>query len=131
MAGNLPKRIRVNIGAPFPARVVGASFIAVSKANGIWSITPEYNLLGTAPSITATQQIAVYDTATQAYSLVPAVLISGAVFTVATLPAATAALKGARAFVSDASSPTWGGALTGGSSTFCPVFCNGSAWRAG
>jgi hypothetical protein len=51
--------------------------------------------------------------------------------TVATLPAASAALKGARSFVTDATSPTFLGALTGGGSVVCPVFCNGAAWVAG
>jgi hypothetical protein len=32
--------------------------------------------------------------------------------------------------VSDASSPTFLGTLTGGSSTFTPVICNGTAWVA-
>jgi hypothetical protein len=51
--------------------------------------------------------------------------------TVATLPAASAALQGARSFVSDAASPSFLGALTGGGSTVCPVFCNWAAWVAG
>lgn len=52
-------------------------------------------------------------------------------YTVSGLPAASAALKGARAFVTDASSPTFLGTLTGGSTTVCPVFCNGTTWVAG
>jgi hypothetical protein len=56
-------------------------------------------------------------------------LISGgAGFTVATLPAAATALKGARSFVTDATSPAYSGALTGGGAIVVPVFCNGSAW---
>lgn len=51
-----------------------------------------------------------------------------ATYTVATLPAGG---LGDRAMVTDASSPTYLGALTGGGSTVCPVFHNGSAWRAG
>lgn len=50
--------------------------------------------------------------------------------TVATLPAASAALKGARSFVTDATAPTFLGALTGGGMVVCPVFCNGTAWVA-
>ena len=52
------------------------------------------------------------------------------VFTVATLPACSAANKGTQRYVSDASSPTYLGALTGGSSTFAGARCNGSAWVA-
>jgi hypothetical protein len=54
-------------------------------------------------------------------------------FTVATLPAASAALKGARAYITDGSTatPTFLGALTGGGSNLAPVFCNGTAWVYG
>jgi hypothetical protein len=52
-------------------------------------------------------------------------------FTVASLPAASTALKGARAFVTDANNPTWNSPVTGGSSNTVPVFCNGNAWVCG
>jgi hypothetical protein len=52
-------------------------------------------------------------------------------FTVASLPAASNALKGARAFVTDANNPTWNSPVTGGSSNTVPVFCNGNAWVCG
>jgi len=44
------------------------------------------------------------------------------------LPAASSALKGARAVVSDATLPTFLGAYVSGGAVVCPVFCNGSAW---
>ena len=50
-------------------------------------------------------------------------------YTVATLPAAGTA--GRRAYVTDATAPTWLGALTGGGTVKCPVFDNGTAWIAG
>ena len=50
-------------------------------------------------------------------------------YTVATLPAAGTA--GRRAYVTDATAPTWLGALTGGGAVVCPVFDNGTAWVAG
>jgi hypothetical protein len=50
-------------------------------------------------------------------------------YTVATLPAAGTA--GRRAYVTDATAPTWLGALTGGGTVKCPVFDNGTAWVAG
>lgn len=50
-------------------------------------------------------------------------------YTVATLPAAGTA--GRRAYVTDATAPTWLGALTGGGAVRCPVFDNGTAWVAG
>lgn len=49
-------------------------------------------------------------------------------FTVATLPAGTI---GEKAYVTDATSCTFLGALTGGGSAFCPVIYNGSAWVGG
>jgi hypothetical protein len=49
-------------------------------------------------------------------------------FTVATLPAGSV---GMRAYVTDATSPTFLGTLTGGGTVTCPVFYNGSAWVAG
>lgn len=46
-------------------------------------------------------------------------------YTVATLPAG---VQGDRAFVTDATNPTYLGALTGGGTVTCPVFFNGTAW---
>jgi len=46
-------------------------------------------------------------------------------YTVATLPAGTI---GDVAYVTDATAPTYLGALTGGGSVVCPVFHNGTAW---
>ena len=46
-------------------------------------------------------------------------------YTVASLPAGTV---GDRAYVTDATSPTYLGTLTGGGAVTCPVFYNGSAW---
>jgi hypothetical protein len=50
-------------------------------------------------------------------------------YTVATLPSCTGKL-GMQAYVTDASSPTYNGTLTGGSTTKVPVFCNGTAWTS-
>jgi hypothetical protein len=50
--------------------------------------------------------------------------------TVATLPACASGLKGALVEVTDATSPTYNGTLTGGGSVAIPVFCNGTAWTA-
>jgi len=46
-------------------------------------------------------------------------------YTVATLPTGVA---GAMAYVTDATTPTYLGTLTGGGAVVCPVFYNGSAW---
>ena len=47
-------------------------------------------------------------------------------YTVAALPAAGTA--GRRAFVTDATTPTWNAALVGGGAVVVPVFDNGVAW---
>ena len=52
-------------------------------------------------------------------------VIRTAAYTVATLPTGT---QGDRAYVTDATTPTYLGTLTGGGAVKCPVFYNGSAW---
>lgn len=54
-------------------------------------------------------------------------------FTVSTLPACNGTLKGESAYVTDALTPTYNGALTGGgtgASANVPVFCNGTSWTS-
>lgn len=51
-------------------------------------------------------------------------------FTVSTLPTCNSGEKGGKTVVSDALVPTFLGTLTGGSSTYTPVICNGTAWVA-
>ena len=46
-------------------------------------------------------------------------------YTVGTLPAGTI---GQKAYVTDATAPTYLGTLTGGGTVVCPVFYNGVAW---
>lgn len=50
-------------------------------------------------------------------------------YTVRALPVAPGI--GARAYVTDATVCTFGGALTGGGSTYCPVTFNGTTWQGG
>jgi hypothetical protein len=59
---------------------------------------------------------------------VSATTLKTSAFTVATLPTPPAQGEGARAYVTDASNPTYLGALTGGGTVKCPVFYNGTAW---
>jgi hypothetical protein len=51
-------------------------------------------------------------------------------YTVTTLPTCVAGIADTLATVTDATAPTYGGALTGGGSVRIPVFCNGSTWTA-
>ena len=50
---------------------------------------------------------------------------------VASLPAAATAGVGARSFVSDALTPVFGSAVTGGGAVTVPVYSTGSAWNVG
>jgi hypothetical protein len=59
------------------------------------------------------------------------VMVQHGTVTVANLPSASTAGAGARMVVSDASSPTFGSTVTGGSSTVIPVFSDGTNWRVG
>lgn len=52
------------------------------------------------------------------------------VTTVAGLPGCGAGTRGYLYAVTDASSPTYNGSVTGGGSTTIPVFCNGTSWTA-
>jgi len=58
----------------------------------------------------------------------PASMAGRTGFTVATLPTG---VVGQRAFVTDATAPTFLGALTGGGSVVTPVFRNATIWVAG
>lgn len=51
-------------------------------------------------------------------------------YTVAGLPTCNAGATGAVAYVTDATAPTYNGALTGGGAVVVPVFCNGAAWSS-
>jgi len=53
-------------------------------------------------------------------------VVVGAAYTVATLPAA--GTQGRRAWVTDATAPTFGGVLVGGGAVVIPVFDNGTSW---
>ena len=72
---SLPANIRVNVRAPFPTQVASTSFITVSKANGIWTIAPNYLNLAENPGLTATQVFALQDTVTGLWSYMSAQLL--------------------------------------------------------
>lgn len=91
-----------------------AYFINGSRAQVIWSI----------PSVPAPTMSVHYPVAvTGAISSTTTIKTGG--YTVATLPAGT---TGDRAYVTDATAPTYLSALTGGGAVVCPVFKNASAW---
>jgi hypothetical protein len=72
----------------------------------------------------ATGDFLTYTSATQVVDIPKPTKISAG-YTVATLP--TGAV-GQRAYVTDATSPTYLGTLTGGGAVTCPVFHNGTEW---
>jgi hypothetical protein len=68
----LPVSIRVNVRAPFPTQVKGAAFIGVAKANGVWTITPNYFSLGQNVVVKPTQALVLQDPLTGAFSWIGA-----------------------------------------------------------
>ena len=72
---SLPANIRVNVRAPFPTQVIGTSFISATKANGIWTISPNYLRLANNPALTPTQVFALQDTLTGQWSYMSAALL--------------------------------------------------------
>jgi hypothetical protein len=68
----LPVSIRVNVRAPFPTQVKGSAFISVNKANGVWTIAPNYLSLAPNIGVLPTQVLALQDSLTKAFSQVGA-----------------------------------------------------------
>lgn len=68
----LPVSIRVNVRAPFPTQVKGSAFVSVAKANGVWTITPNYLALAPNIGVLPTQVLALQDSITGAFSQVGA-----------------------------------------------------------
>jgi hypothetical protein len=97
----------------------GITGITSSSGTGAWAHTGNFSVSGT--------------TTLTGGTVGPTKLSQG--YTVATLPAASTALKGARAFVTDANdgaNMVWNNPVTtGGGANTVPVFCNGNSWVYG
>lgn len=52
-------------------------------------------------------------------------------YTVATLPSAVTSGAGARTFVTNALTPTFGATVVGGGAVFTPVYSDGTNWKVG
>lgn len=52
-------------------------------------------------------------------------------YTVSTLPSASTSGKGARSFVTDALTPTFGTTVVGGGAVAVPVYSDGTNWKVG
>lgn len=74
----LPANIRINVRAPFPTSVKGAAFIGVSKANGVWTIAPNYLTLAQSGFLKPTQVVALQDSVTGAFSQIGAAALVAA-----------------------------------------------------
>lgn len=69
----LPASIRVNIGAPFPSLVKGSGLVAISKANGIWTVALNFAAVQKSPVVPdpANTYVLVWNALTGVYTLVP------------------------------------------------------------
>lgn len=120
--------VTISSGAEY--RFSGASRIA-SAGNGKIKITNAAGTAGITLDATTADTLKVSNFADSADGTLTAgagtfsgpVTLKG--YTVATLPAGTV---GMTAYVTDATAPTYLGALTGGGAVTCPVFYNGAAW---
>jgi hypothetical protein len=92
----LPVSIRVNVRAPFPTQVKGSGFVSVVKANGVWTITPNYLTIAPAIDVTPTQVLLLQDSITGAFSQIGAAALvssAGAPFRIITTPGAASVLS--------------------------------------
>ena len=67
----------------------------------------------------------------QQFSTAATVIPPTTVYTVATLPSASASGVGARSFVSDASGPAFGATVAGSGAVAVPVYSDGTNWKVG
>jgi hypothetical protein len=58
-------------------------------------------------------------------------VLTSTVYTVANLPSAVDSGAGARTFVSDALTPTFGATVVAGGAVTTPVYSNGTLWKVG
>jgi hypothetical protein len=65
--------IRVNMGAPFPATVKGSGPIAISKQNGIWTVSLNFNAVAQAQGVPdpANTDVLVWNVLTGVFTLIP------------------------------------------------------------
>lgn len=99
----------------------------VTKAYGVNQVgTADLNILAGATTIGAAS-----DPTTSVTLDVKGTVIKTTPVTVASLPSASTVGAGARAFVSDALTPTFGATVTGGSTTATPVYSDGTNWKVG
>ena len=105
----------------------GTRYFTVGGDTGAWNINNSNNLVC---GIDNTRDIGASG-ANRPRNLYMASWIRMATTVVASLPAAATAGAGARMFVTDALTPVFGSAVTGGGAVTVPVYSTGSAWNVG
>ena len=106
------------------ALVAGAALAAVTQFNYLTPLTGSEviaNMASPVGNVFKTLVLAQYVTRTYQ---------NGALTTVAALPTCNSASKGYTYQVTDANAPTYGGTLTGSSTTFAVAICDGTNWTA-
>lgn len=136
-AGGLGVAKALYVGGAIAA-LAGINIAGGTSAHTIWSAAVNgLQLKGATGSINdfslrtpATTEIMSNPTGTQnmyfAGNIIAGSLTIAKGYTVAGLPAG---VTGARAYVTDASGPTYGATVVGGGAVVAPVFYNGSAWK--
>ena len=76
----LPANIRVNVRAPFPTQVNGSAFVQVSKANGVWTINPDYRILAKTVMLDTDDILVIQDIASGSFSYISALAIGFAAY---------------------------------------------------
>lgn len=124
---NFPPIGTSNSGANFGSnlyQMTGSYWTGSSAANDVWQVNP---ILGTGANPSSTFTIAHAGSTGPASVSIPALKFSTTT-TVAGLAACSAATKGMATAVTDATAPTYLGTVTGGSTVYTPVICNGTNW---
>lgn len=121
-------------GANRPYRIYVANRVytddLVIPANGVWANSDTASFTAGVSQDAWIKRIGAGIFRIQNNSSTAGVLVTAAT-TVSGLPAAATAGAGARGYVTDATSCTFLGALTGGGSTKCPVVSDGTSWTGG
>lgn len=71
---SLPANVRVATSVPFPAQVKGSGVVAIAKANGVWTVSLNFNALLPAVAAVpnpATTSALLWDSTTGAFYLMP------------------------------------------------------------
>lgn len=116
-----------NSGANFGSnlyQMTGSYWTGSAAANDTWQVNP---ILGTGANPISIFTIAHAGSTGPAAVSIPALKFSTTT-TVSGLASCSATTKGMATAVTDASSPTYLGTVTGGSTTYAPVICNGTNW---